>query len=240
MSTRRVSRPLSPAAVQAANEAIWDAHSKLKGRALTMEPGDYAFRKEWIDAYVAAGGKMKGADSAKALGSPVQACQSSPMTESEAAEWMKDFKDKRTDIPFDWPRDCCYTRAREMANELKSQGCTVGKVWNYAPPGGELRAQTRNVMEGYVLWGYHVAPTVPIQRKDGSITDMVLDPSLSDQPLTPVEWKGLQGNPKSILVPSDASPYYRSPSGSVMQDPGDAEVKRTLAEHRANRAMEPQ
>ncbi len=166
--------------------------------------------------------------------------QSPSMTESEAVEWMKNFKDKRTDIPFDWPRDCCYTRAREMANELNAMGCTVGKVWNYAPPGDVLRAETTNVKEGYVLWGYHVAPTVPIQREDGSITDMVLDPSLSDQPLTPEEWKKLQGNSNSILAQSDASPYYRTQDGRVMQDPGDADVKNTLAGHIANRAIEPQ
>lgn len=240
MSNRRAVRPLNPAAVQAANKAIWNAHPELRGRSLTMEPGDYTYRKEWIDAYAASGGKMQKAESTGALGSPVQTCQNALMTESAAAEWMKHFKDKRTDIPFNWPRDCCYTRAREMAIELKSQGCTVGKVWNYAPPRDSLRAQTPNVKEGYVKWGYHVAPTVPVRRKDGSVADMVLDPSLSDQPLTPEEWKGLQGNPNSILIPSDASPYYRSQDGRIMPDPGDAEVKTTLAEHRANRAMEPQ
>jgi hypothetical protein len=161
------------------------------------------------------------------------------MTEAEAAKWMKDFKDSRKDIPFDWPRDCCYTRAREMCNQLKAEGRTPGKVWNYAPPGEALKANTSNVKEGYVEWGYHVAPTVPVRRKDGTVTDMVLDPSLSDKPLTPDEWKALQGKPASTLVQSDAAPYYRAPDGRVMVDPGDSEVNTTLAGHRANRATEP-
>jgi hypothetical protein len=161
------------------------------------------------------------------------------MTEDEAAAWMKNFKNTRKDVPFDWPRDCCYTRAREMCKALAAEGRTPGKVWNYAPPGEALRANTPNVKEGYVEWGYHVAPPVPVKRKDGSVTDMVLDPSLSDKPLTPAEWKALQGNPKSKLESSDASPYYRAPNGGVQPDPGDADVNDTLAEHRANRSMEP-
>ena len=166
-------------------------------------------------------------------------CPNAPMTEDEAAQWMRNFRDSRPDIPFDWPRDCCYTRAREMAVALSAEGRTPGKVWNYAPPNESLRANTPNVQEGYVEWRYHVAPTVPVRRNDGSVTDMVLDPSLSDTPLTPDQWKALQGNPNSSLTPSDAAPYYRGRDGRVIPDPGDAEVRDTLAEHRANRALEP-
>ena len=114
-----------------------------------------------------------------------------------------------------------------------------GRPRNYAPPGEALKANTPNVKEGYVEWGYHVAPTVPVKRKDGTVTDMVIDPSLSNKPLTPAEWKGLQGNPNSNLVPSDAAPYYRAPDGRSHADPGDADVGTTLADHRANRATEP-
>lgn len=239
MSTRRPALPLDTAAVHAANQVVWDAHPELRRRALTMQSGDYAYRKQWIDAYARFGGKMQATEPTRVLGNPVQPCSGALMTEGGAADWMKQFKAKRKDIPFDWPRDCCYTRAREMANELKAGGCSAGKVWNYAPRGEALRAQTLNVKEGYVEWGYHVAPTVPIQRRDGSVADMVLDPSLTDHPLTPQEWKALQGNPRSMIVSSDASPYYRSPNGAILTDPGDADVRNTLADHRANRAMEP-
>lgn len=77
---------------------------------------------------------------------------SAVMTEDEAAKWMQDFKNKRTDIPLDWPRDCYYTRAREMSKALAAVGRTPGKVWNYAPPGEALRANTSHVKEGYVEW----------------------------------------------------------------------------------------
>jgi hypothetical protein len=59
MSDRRAQRPLDTSAVASANQALWKAHPELNGRQLTMGPEDAALRKEWMDAYVAAGGKVE-------------------------------------------------------------------------------------------------------------------------------------------------------------------------------------
>lgn len=161
------------------------------------------------------------------------------ISQVEASTWIQEFRQNRPDIPFDWPRDCCYARAREMANALRAKGITVKKIWNYAPEGEVIRVNTPNVREGYVEWWYHVSVMVPVRHEDGSVSDMVLDPSLSNRPLTRDEWKQMQGNPASTLAISDADVYFRDPDGSTIElDPGDEKVKEKLARHRAEKALE--
>jgi hypothetical protein len=77
MSNRRAQRPLDASAVALANDALWGAHPELGGRQLTMGPEDAALRKEWMDAYVALGGKVeeKKPDTPT---NPVQQCPSPP------------------------------------------------------------------------------------------------------------------------------------------------------------------
>jgi hypothetical protein len=42
-------------------------------------------------------------------------------------------------------------------------GVDAGKVWNYAPDDNHpLEVPTPNDPQGFVQWGYHVAPTVPV------------------------------------------------------------------------------
>ena len=52
----RAQRPLNPAAVQAANQKLWEDNPELEGRQLTMAPGEpeTGYRKEWMEAYNAA------------------------------------------------------------------------------------------------------------------------------------------------------------------------------------------
>jgi hypothetical protein len=77
MSYRRAKRPLDPDAVQAANEELWAAHPELNRRQLTMRPEDGDLRKEWMDAYVAAGGEVEEPKPPKAPGDPVVPCPTS-------------------------------------------------------------------------------------------------------------------------------------------------------------------
>ncbi len=44
-------RPLSPEAVQEANERLWAANPELARRQLTMGPDDYEYRREWMRYY---------------------------------------------------------------------------------------------------------------------------------------------------------------------------------------------
>lgn len=53
---RRAKLPLNSDAVNAADQALYNNHPELNGRKLTMGPADGGLRKEWMDAYLAAGG----------------------------------------------------------------------------------------------------------------------------------------------------------------------------------------
>ena len=159
------------------------------------------------------------------------------LTAAQAQAWFDKFK-ARTDIPWNYPNDCCYNRAHVMAQDLKASGVDVGKAWNYAPDSSDpLKVSTPNDPKGYVEWGYHVAPTVPVLSADGTTTQpMVLDPSIASGPVTPDQWKSMQGQPSSDLVLTDAAPYYRTEDGRVAPTPSDTEVNDIFEQHREARA----
>jgi hypothetical protein len=169
--------------------------------------------------------------------SPVVSCPKGALTQQQAQARFDQFK-AREDIPWNYPNDCCYNRAHVMAQELQADGVDVGKVWNYAPApkvGNLLRVSTTNDPKGYVEWGYHVAPTVPVADSRGAVTKMVLDPSIADCPITPQQWKALQGQPLSSVVLTNSAPYYRDRKGNVYPTPRDDEVRNIFDEHRSNR-----
>jgi hypothetical protein len=179
---------------------------------------------------------------------PAKTTQSCPLlgggnalTPDQAQQWFDHFKNDRPDIPFNYPVDCCYTRAREMANEMSACGVPVQKVWNYAGPGEALRVPTTNVppnpdgSEGAVTWVYHVAPVVPVRQPDGSIQNMVIDPSMESGPVSIDKWKADQNDPGSTSALTSSDPYYRDPAGRTTPDPGDAASAQQLAKHQAAR-----
>jgi len=78
------------------------------------------------------------------------------ITEDKANELFKELASQEH-IPFDYPIDCCYSRAHEMCRIMNENGVKCGKVWNYAHDVVEegangLKADTPNVPEGYVEW----------------------------------------------------------------------------------------
>jgi hypothetical protein len=184
--------------------------------------------------------------SSSPAGSAVQSCpfRDHPLTPDQAQQWFDHFKNDRPDIPFNYPVDCCYTRARQMANEMEGSGVTVGKVWNYASghPSATLRVPTANVppnpdgSQGAVTWVYHVAPVVGVRQPDGSVQDMVIDPSTESGPVTVDKWKADQNDPGSTIAETSSAPYYRAPDGKTIPDPGDAGAADQLARHREARA----
>lgn len=175
--------------------------------------------------------------SAAPAASPVVSCPKGALTPQQAQQRFDKFK-AREDIPWNYPNDCCYNRAHVMAKELQAEGVDVGKVWNYAPRGdvaNPLRVSTSNDPSGYVEWGYHVAPTVPVADSRGTVSKMVIDPSIAATPISAEQWKTLQGQPQSDLVLTNSAPYYRDPNGRVYPAPTDDEVREIFDEHRSNR-----
>ena len=196
-----------------------------------------------LDALKSAWDAVTSLFTSKPVGSPAASCplKGKVLTPEQAQQWFDHFKDKRPDIPFNYPVDCCYTRAREMDKEMQAAGVPCGKVWNYASPGNALTVPTKNVpasppYNGQVKWGYHVAPIVPVTQPDGSVQNMVIDPSMESGPVSVDKWKADQNDPNSTSATTGPDPYYRDPSGKEMPDPGDASVKQTLDDHRAAKA----
>lgn len=165
----------------------------------------------------------------------VAVCPVGAMTQAQANKWFNRFRDDTT-FPWNYPNDCCYTRAEVMAQQLEDEGYKPGKAWNYRPESGLLRVNTPNDPKGYVEWRYHVAPTVPVLQSDGSTQLMVFDPSIASGPITPQQWKDLQGRGNSTLVLTDASPYYRAPDGRVDPTPSHKGLMDQFQQHRLDRA----
>lgn len=174
-------------------------------------------------------------DAAPAI-APVAPAAPKVLTEAEAQAWFDKFR-ARENIPWDYPNDCCYTRAQVMAAELRQAGVEVGKAWNYAPSIDQpLRVNTPNDPKGYVNWGYHVAPVVKVSDGVDGAAWRVIDPSIASHPITQYEWKVMQGQQGSTLVQTTDAPYYRAPDGREIPAPGDAQVQETFADHKRARA----
>src|SRR5262245_9780041 len=168
---------------------------------------------------------------------PVVKCPAGAITEAEANKLFKELASQKH-IPFDFPDDCCYSRAHEMCRIMNDKGVKCGKVWNYAHnyPRGGLEAVTPNHPDGHVNWCYHVAPTVKVQGGDGKTKDMVMDPSLFDKPVTVGEWKKRQQDETSKIETTDDKPYFREPGDNRLSEDNDgAKTKAKLAEHTRNR-----
>ena len=163
------------------------------------------------------------------------------MTETEAKNFMEEFK--KTDIPFDYPPDCCYARARVMTDIMEQQGFASEKLWSE----GKLNAQKSNgdpvTFPDHrgnarpVAWHYHVAPIVNVELPDGTVEKRILDPSLSDKPITVDEWKALCGvSPSETLDKiTPANEHYPFSSLTSGDDYPVSEAKEKLKDHRATR-----
>jgi uncharacterized Zn-binding protein involved in type VI secretion len=116
-----------------------------------------------------------------------------PLT-PEQAQALFNIMASQPDIAFAYPIDGCYARAHIMSERMKQMGVNpTGKVWSFAPdPASPLHAKTANDPNGYVEWGYHVAPTVSVKDANGNVSDKVIDPSLFNRPVSPQEWADAQ------------------------------------------------
>lgn len=163
------------------------------------------------------------------------------VTPQEANQLFEDAK-ANDKIPFDYPLDCCYSRAHEMCRQFESKGVECGKAWFYgeefAAGGASLKAATPvNAVtpKGYVNWTYHVAPTITVT--DGSTTKtQVIDPSLFDKPVDVSAWTNRMNDPKGKLEFSDSSPYFRMPGNSAaLKDDDYSKATEQMEKHARER-----
>lgn len=89
---------------------------------------------------------------------------------------------RNTRIPFSYIHDGCYARAHVMCETLRKSGINRAKIFAF----GDLHAKNKYMDAN---WWYHVAPLVfatnPHTQK---VEGKVLDPGLSESPLTPDQW----------------------------------------------------
>jgi hypothetical protein len=164
------------------------------------------------------------------------------LTAAQADQLFADLHDDKR-IPFDYPDDGCYARAHEMCRLMQAQGLECGKEWIYAsgfPDSATLGVDTPNAPGvAHVDWVYHVAPTVQVVGPDGQARSMVIDPSISDKPLTPEDWKAKMGDAGAKLETSDSGPYYKDPAGSpgggVSYDNDYSKTNETLTKYSEQR-----
>lgn len=126
-----------------------------------------------------------------------------PVTQERAKELFKMIEAEtftpcystRDCIPFKYPPDGCWIRAHLMCYMLIGQKEFPAKIWS----SGRLQARSSNVPECRVAWSWHVAATLLVRYEDGREVNMVLDPSLYEEPVTEEKWKALQTDPNAKL-----------------------------------------
>lgn len=112
-------------------------------------------------------------------------------------------------LPFQYKVDGCYARALYMSMELAAQGMESNAIFAFARQGTALTV-------GPIQWGYHVAPMLEVGTDAQHLVPFVIDPALSNEPLTAAQWVGDMGftqqttpttMPYMLIVPgSDYAP----------------------------------
>lgn len=90
-------------------------------------------------------------------------------------------------IPFNFKGDGCYARAHRMRQIMESDGKTCYKIFVFADYYNDKLLNVPGCNN--IGWGYHVAPLV---YADGEW--YVIDPSLSNTPLTRTQWYSIMGS----------------------------------------------
>lgn len=114
-----------------------------------------------------------------------------------------------SNLPFRYAKDCCHDRAHKMSYWMDQRGIHSLKVFVF----GDLRLKTKTGPD--VIWEFHVAPA--LMNTDGEI--IVLDPSVSNQPLELKSWMRRFSKPGQKIKIRAANRFIYSP--------GDLDSNRT-------------
>jgi hypothetical protein len=114
-------------------------------------------------------------------------------------------------IPFGFPEDGCYDRAHRMAMSLREWGVKSEKLFVSRTYDDPLRVQSENALGASggepreVKYQYHVASVIDVEGEDGSTLRAVIDPAMSDRPLSIDEWMRMMGVPRDKYLQVDMS-----------------------------------
>jgi hypothetical protein len=135
--------------------------------------------------------------------------QAPPSLSKQKAEEEFQLLAGDAEIPFDYLRDCCASRAHEMYRLLSLANIGCLKIWNYGMPPGYLSVAVPGEPSEHLTWFFHVAPLVRLAH-EGSPTYMVIDPSLFDRPATVGEWLALQNGVNAIHQVDSPEFFHRT------------------------------
>lgn len=160
------------------------------------------------------------------VGTPLSEIFSDGIVTMEEAEALFKYLAEQEDIAFAFPIDGCYARAHLMVQKMKELGIpedSIGKVWTFATD-KSLRVDTNHDPNGYVTWGWHVAPTLEVTDENGNIVEMTIDPSIESGPVTNDEWVATSangGNPHVVTTELGEPPIpeYGGSGYRPTQDP---------------------
>lgn len=210
---------------------------------------------EWLSLYKGFGGELENTPILPLCvpGSAVIPCAAPAPRVLTVEQANEEFtKLAAADIPYDYPVDCCYSRAHAMCAMLAQDGYACEKYFYYkknypAPSLAPGLAPTRNGVpvtfpdqfgnKQPVIWGYHVAPLVPVKQADGQIIKMVLDPSIADKPVTQAQWRAIQGDPAGATDnTTPASVVHVGPNNiAPSYDPDYSKSTSMMEQHKARR-----
>jgi hypothetical protein len=137
-----------------------------------------------------------------------------------------------------------------MCHAIEAKGFACQKVWYFAKEWGtpavtpDLHPVKPNgspvTFPGPgkpVQWVYHVAPVVQVQGKDGNVSDMVIDPSLTTGPVSKANWEQIQGSPAGAYEETtDSGAYFSNKkTGQREEDPDLSKTTKQFARHRMDR-----
>ncbi|MCM2276812.1 MAG: protein-glutamine glutaminase family protein [Oligoflexia bacterium] len=121
------------------------------------------------------GGTLK----TQTLSTPLQSQVQVSILDRAQARLLMDFFQTR--LPFRYPGDCCHDRALMVSHAAAKAGLPLAKVFVE----GDFTYSSEEW--GRVKWSFHVAPLV--LSPEGEY--LILDNSLSPEPLALSEWLGL-------------------------------------------------
>lgn len=125
-----------------------------------------------------------------------------------------------TCVPFKYPSNGCWIRAHLMSFALRENGAEPGKIWI----DGKLQTHSMNVPNCLVSWAWHVASVLLVIQPDGQKLPMVLDPSMSSEPILPETWKAMMRDHDSRLRYSDWTQYGHY-GGEASKEVAESDMK---------------
>jgi hypothetical protein len=117
-------------------------------------------------------------------------------------------------VPFEYKIDGCYARALYMSLELAARGIETNSLFAFAT------VDEAPLVVGDIEWGYHVAPLLFVPTDDGSVLGHILDPAISDSPLTVDDWVGAMGHTVAPQFVEDAHGREIDVSPELLYVPG--------------------